>query len=139
VSQYRTIPKALPTIQGDYDDFKSEDSQFPALGTPSTPELETPSPNSPWSHANVENLISKMATTEEPKLPASAPLDPIEPFPQLSSNIPKSSLNTAASKMWANLGKPKQHVQIEEKCSKSNSRRKNPSNNNRNTGHRKGR
>ena len=47
VSQYRAIPKALPAIQGDCDDFKSEDNQFPALGTPSTPELETPSPNSP--------------------------------------------------------------------------------------------
>ena len=139
VSPYRTIPKALPAIQGDCGDFKSEDNQFPALGNPSTPELETPSPNSPWSHVNVENLISKMATTEEPKLPASAPLDPIEPFPQLSSNIPKSSLNIAASNMWANLEKPKQHVQIEEKCSKSDSGGKNSSNNNRKTGHRKGR
>jgi ankyrin repeat protein len=136
--QYHSIQVTLPGSRRQLSVPKTKDELFPALGTSKTPELQTPSPDSLWSRANVENLVSKMAAADEPELPASAPPDPIEPFPQLSTNIQKSSLDTAAINMWRNLGKAKQHVEKEQKCSKSDSGGKSSANNNRKAGQRKG-
>jgi hypothetical protein len=103
--RYETISVTQPLMRQQAIAPKTESELFPVLGTPRAPDLQAPPPDSPWSQSNVDHLITRLSVNDAPEVPASARPEPADPFPQLSTLNQDHPMKTAASDMWANLGK----------------------------------
>ena len=103
-------------------------SSFPFLNAANQPHissLRTHVSGGPWSPSNLDSLIAGFSVVNKPDtLPTAERSAQVNSFPQLNSHISKNPLETEASKLWADFGKPKDPLMAEQVFSSSTSSEK---------------
>lgn len=109
--------------QGQPDNL--DPSSFPFLNGANQPHISTLRmhvSDGPWSPSNLDSLIAGFSGVNKPDTPPTAERSAqVNPFPQLNSHISKNPLETEASKLWADFGKPKGPPMAEQVFSSSTS------------------
>ncbi len=106
-------------------------SSFPILDSANQPHISslmTHCSDGLWSPAKVDSLIAGFSVVSEPESASITEQSPqVFHFPELNSRISKKSLENEASKLWADLGRPRgQPVAEKEVCSSASSEKDSP-------------